>query len=730
MMSPAFRPSGRTLVDVLRLRAAEHPDRPALTFLENGETPTESLTYRALDDRARSIAVGIREHLGVGDLAVLLYPSGLEFAAAFLGCLYAGVVPVPAYPPRNARHVGRIEAILRDAEARCILTHSSLVDRLSNWLGRRDPRLFVTSTDSFQTSWAMDWRAEAVPGDSLAFLQYTSGSTGTPKGVMVTHANLLANQRMIQQAFELAEGFVCVSWLPIYHDMGLVGSLLQPLFLGGRCVLMSPTAFLQRPRRWLEAVSSFRAQSTGGPNFAFRLCARAIRDKQRAGLDLSSVDAFFCGSEPINASDLDEFAAAFSEVGLRREALYCCYGMAEATLLATGSIAGRGPVIEEVDGEQLAANTATSPRAGASNVRRIVGCGRAPEGQEVLIVDPGDRTADAGEDTNYRSPLEDGQIGEIWLRGPSIARGYWNKPELTETTFGARVAGSSSGDGGTYLRTGDLGYLRRGELFVTGRLKDLIIIRGRNHYPHDIEATAHDSHPAFAGNASAAFALSVDGEDRLVVVQEIDRHRHDEAAISATALRAAIAEEHEILPSSVVLVRQSSVPRTSSGKIQRRSCATALVEGTLPIVFEWKGGEQIDIDAVGSNDATVPLLTRGRLLAAPADTRAAFLEERMRYHVATVMQVPSSELDPDRPLVTMGIDSLMAVELKHRIESEVGVEISLLQLVDGTSLSELAHTVLAEVTGQPGDRALRASPVQDEAVSLLTSILSTKEPDS
>lgn len=724
-MSPTCAASGRTFVDVLHRRAADHPDRPALTFLENGETPSDSLTYRALDARARSIAVGLRQRLSAGDLAVLLYPSGLEFAAAFLGCLYAGVVPVPAYPPRSARHIGRVEAILRDAGAHCVLTHSSLFDRLSNWLGRRDSRFFVTCTDSFPTSWAMEWQAEVIPDGSLAFLQYTSGSTGTPKGVMVTHANLLANQRMIQQAFGHPDGFVCVSWLPIYHDMGLVGSLLQPLFRGGRCVLMSPTAFLQRPRRWLEAVSSFRAQSTGGPNFAFRLCTRTIRDTQRAGLDLSSVDAFFCGSEPISATDLEEFAAAFREAGLRREALYCCYGMAEATLLATGSVAGRGPVIEVVGSDQLTNNTVASPLAGASKIRRIVGCGRAPEGQEVLIVDPGDRTRDGEEDTNCRGPLEDGQIGEIWLRGPNIARGYWDKPELTAATFAARLAGASLSEGATYLRTGDLGFLREGELFVTGRLKDLVIIRGRNHYPHDIEATAHDSHPAFAGHASAAFALAVDGEERLVVVQEIDRHRHNEASAAARALRAAIAEEHEVLPSSVVLVRQSSVPRTSSGKIQRRACATAFVEGRLPIVFEWK--EHAPLDAVPSKDETPRCPTRQRLLAAPADTRAALLQEWMRDHVAAVTQVPASELDPERPLVTMGIDSLLAVELKHRLESEIGVEISLLQLVDGTNLSELAHTVLGAITGQAPDGAVQAPPADREARSLLTSILSTRE---
>jgi acyl-CoA synthetase (AMP-forming)/AMP-acid ligase II len=435
------RSEAATLVDVLRSWAARRPEQTALTFLEDGESPGHTLTYEALDQRAQEIAAGIRETVGPGERALLLYPPGLEFVTAFVGCLYAGVVPVPLYPPRNPRHFPRIDAIVADAEAGCVLTESDLHGRLSAWLeGRarlegRSARLPLVCTNRVAAGPPTNpWAPQSdITPETLALLQYTSGSTSEPKGVMVSHGNLMANQRMIRQTFGHAEGLVAVSWLPVYHDMGLIGSLMQPLYLGGHCILMAPAAFLQKPRRWLAAISEFRAQSSGGPNFALRLCTRAIQGEQKAGLDLSGLDVLFCGSEPINASDLRAFTDAFRETGFRREAICCCYGMAEATLLVTASAPGSGPAFEPVDAEALSANVAITvatstgqdPRRGH---REVVGCGRAADGVEVVIVDHGgvdpNRTADAGGRDEHRA-LEDGRIGEIWLRGSHVARGYW-----------------------------------------------------------------------------------------------------------------------------------------------------------------------------------------------------------------------------------------------------------------------------------------------------------------
>jgi acyl-CoA synthetase (AMP-forming)/AMP-acid ligase II/acyl carrier protein len=652
--------SEQTFVDVLQSWAATRPEHTALTFLEDGESPADILTYRLLDERARRIASGVRKVVQAGDRVLLLHPAGLEFAAAFLGCLYAGVVPVAAYPPRNPRHVARIEAILADADARCVLTQTNFKERLAAWLSHRAGDLPLICSDDMNDDPA-GWRPDiSTTLDTLAFLQYTSGSTGQPKGVMVTHGNLMSNERMIARATGLPDGFVMVSWLPIYHDMGLIGSLMQPLFLGGHCIFMSPAAFLQKPRRWLAAISTFRAQCSGGPNFAFRLCTRMIQQDQKDSLDLSSLKVLFCGSEPINATDLEQFADAFGECGLRRQALYCCYGMAESTLMATGSKPGTGPLTEVLDADALALNIARV--ANADSVPRVVvGCGQAVEGEDVVVVDE-----------NHRA-LPDGQVGEIWLRGPNIGRGYWQQPTRTHETFAAHLDGSSADDG-AFLRTGDLGFLRNGELFVTGRIKDLIIIRGRNHYPHDIEFTVQHSHDAFRG-AGAAFSVTVEGEERLVVVQEIDRHRHHEAEEAVPLLRAAIVDEYEITPYAVVLVRQNAVPKTSSGKIQRAACAKAYLDGNIATVYEWK-----DAGVVGIKEPAQFVEPRSR----------EDIEDFLLLKLANGLAISPDQIDISQPFSSFGLDSLRTLALLDEVETWLGRSLSPTLFWDYPTVTDLA----------------------------------------
>jgi acyl-CoA synthetase (AMP-forming)/AMP-acid ligase II/acyl carrier protein len=696
-----------SIVDVLRRHAAAEPGRPYLTWLTDGEVPSEELTFAQLMERVDAVASAlVARGAQPGQRALLLYPQGPDFLVAFLACLSLGVIAVPAYPPRNARHMARIERILADAAAALILCVDENRARIEGWLsGRPTGDARMLATDTITAPAPPGWTPPALDPDGIAFLQYTSGSTGQPKGVMVTHANILANMGMIRETFGYDQDSHFISWLPAYHDMGLIGNLLTPLYHGSRVILMSPAAFLQRPLRWLQAVSTFKARTTGAPNFAFDLAARSITPEQKAALDLSSLDLLYNGSEPIDARVLARFTEAFAPGVLRGSVLYPCYGMAETTLLATGSRRGGGAGTLDVDAEALAERRGTPATADTRTRRTLVSCGWSVPGQELVIVDPD--TAQA---------LADGRVGEIWLRGPHVARGYWQQEALTAATFGARLA-----DGhGPFLRTGDLGFVRDGELYVTGRIKDLIIVRGRNHYPHDIESTVRDAHSSLRGDGMA-FSVEVDGEERLVVVQEIDRHSHADAEMVVGPIRAAIAEEHEISPHAVVIVRHSSLPKTSSGKKQRLACARAYQAGELSTVHEWRQS------AERTEAAALPSIREAILEAGDSD-RLSFVLNRLRSHAAEVLRIDASEVEVDRPVTAMGVDSLAAIELSHLLEKDVGVPVPLLELVQGPTLRELSRQIVESMTGVavPVPAGESASS-EDKGRSLLSAILSLKK---
>ncbi|MBE9041879.1 fatty acyl-AMP ligase, partial [Oscillatoriales cyanobacterium LEGE 11467] len=419
-----------TLVELLRYRAVHQSDRTAYTFLVDGETQTLSLTYQELDRCARAIAAILQSADLVGEKAVLLYPPGLEYIAAFFGCLYAGVVAVPAYPPRPNRSLTRIQSILADANAVVALTTSTVLSTLEKQFDLA-PELKVLKwlvTDRLDLAAADDWSEPDIDRQTLAFLQYTSGSTAAPKGVAITHQNLLHNSRGIYQAFEHSADSSVVSWLPMYHDMGLIGGVLQPLYGGFPATLMSPLIFLQRPVRWLQAISHYRATSSGGPNFAYDLCARKISPEQIEDLDLSCWDVAFNGAEPISQKVLDRFAAAFAPCGFRREAFYPCYGLAEATLFVSGAAKNKLPIVETIDANALAKHRVVRVDAEEKNARAVVSCGRSLSDQQIAIVDP-----------KTLQPCKSGEIGEIWVSGPSVALGYLQQPEATERTFRART---------------------------------------------------------------------------------------------------------------------------------------------------------------------------------------------------------------------------------------------------------------------------------------------------
>ncbi|MBW3655631.1 MAG: fatty acyl-AMP ligase, partial [Gemmatimonadetes bacterium] len=560
-----------TLAGLLRERAARHPDRAACVFLVDGEHEGESLTYGRLHREACRVAALLAEGGLQGKRVLLLFPPGLAFVAAWFGCLYAGVVAVPVYPPRSNRNLDRLQAILADADAAAVLATDEVIAGLAQHAAAT-PRLaalrWIAVGEPGADSAAWDG-PEPAPED-VAFLQYTSGSTSTPKGVRVTHVNLVSNQRMLRDAFGHGEGLVVVGWLPVYHDMGLIGNLLHPLYMGGTCVLMSPAAFLQRPARWLEAVSRYGGETSGGPNFAYDLCVERVSAEEKAALDLRAWRVAFCGSEPVRAATLDRFSAAFAECGFRRDAFYPCYGLAEATLFVTGGRPEAAPVVRAFRADELERDRAISATRDDEGAAGHVGCGFAWREGRVEIVRPG---------TGIR--CTPGEVGEIWCSGPHVAAGYWNRPDATAESFGAFL---DTGEG-PFLRTGDLGFVDGGELFVTGRSKDLIILRGRNLYPQDIEATAGAAHPALQPGGGAAFSVDADGEERLVVVHEVRRTALGslDAAQVALRVREAVAAAHEAAVHDVVLIRPLTLPKTSSGKVQRQAARRAYREGSLPV---------------------------------------------------------------------------------------------------------------------------------------------------
>ena len=677
-----------TLDAILRARAGLTPDRPAYLFLADGEVEAASLTWGELDHLARSQASVLRREAAAGDRALLLYPPGLDFIVAFFACLYARVVAVPAYPPRPRRDQPRLRAIVQDAQPTVVLTTGALLAGADEIL-QREPSLRAPRWLAMDMAMDREDRgALPEPGeepeelpepDVPAFLQYTSGSTALPKGVVVSHAGLLHNERMISEAFGTGESSVVVGWLPLYHDMGLIGNVLQPLYCGGRCVLMAPAAFLQRPRRWLEAISRYRGTTSGGPNFAYELCLQKIGPEAREGLDLSSWTVAFNGAEPVRADTLDRFAAAFADCGFAREAFYPCYGLAEATLFVTGGRPGAGARVAAVDAAALGRQEVPPVLGGEAPALRLVSSGYAWAEQQVLIVDP-----------ETRVPCPPDRVGEIWVSGPSVAPAYWGRPEASETELHARLADGS----GSFLRTGDLGFLRDGELYVTGRRKDLIILRGRNHYPQDLELTAERAHPALRPGGGAAFSVEVLGEERLVAVFEAKREaeRHGRQALVveevAAAVRRSLAEEHEVQLYELVLIRPASLPRTSSGKVQRHRCRELYLDGGLAVVGR---------SALGDPAAAAPETGMGELERAPSGRP---IEDFLHAALARVLRLDPARIDRELPMSSFGLDSLAAIELSHAVEMEIGAAPSVAELLSGCSIAEAARELEALAAGR------------------------------
>jgi acyl-CoA synthetase (AMP-forming)/AMP-acid ligase II len=590
-----------TLVELLRGRASQRPEQQLYTYLVDGETEGASLTLAVLDRQARAIGALLQSGEARGERALLLYPAGLEFIPAFFGCLFAGAIAVPLPLPNLAqpqRTLQRLRTIVRDAYPMVVLTTSSILAKVESLFMQAPElrRLRWLATDKLDLSSAQDWQESGVRGNMTALLQYTSGSTAEPRGVMVSHANLIENSAHISQAFELTAESVSVTWLPVFHDMGLTNGIVQPLYGGRQCVMMSPQSFLQRPLNWLQAISRYRATISGGPNFAYEMCVRKVTSLQAGALDLRAWKLAYSGAEPVRADTLRRFADAFASYGFQPRSFYPCYGLAEATLIVSGGVLKEEPVLFKTEVAALEDNRVEASYQDA-NGRTLVGCGRAMADSKVIIVNP---------ETLRECPPD--EIGEIWASGPSVTQGYWKRPRETAFTFDAYLTDTGEGP---FLRTGDLGFLIDGELFVTGRLKDLIIIGGRNLYPHDLEMTVEQSHPALRPGGCVAFSVDVDDEERLIIAAELQRHyylerkepsgverkppdasypkkgilQHRQSApdveVVTRAIRGAVAEAHDVRVHAVVLLKPGGIPKTPSGKVQRRVCGARYRSGTL-----------------------------------------------------------------------------------------------------------------------------------------------------
>ncbi|AKT38867.1 AMP-binding protein [Chondromyces crocatus] len=657
-----------TLVHIVRGHAECRPEAEAITYLADGEAVGQALSFGELDRRVRTVAGRLQELGATGKPALLLFENDVDFVVAFLGCLYARVVAVTAYPPRSgSRHLQRLQALVADAQAEVVLVTPSILGRIEESLRKFSALasarwVVVGEPGEGDEALAEAWRMPALRREEVAFLQYTSGSLGSPKGVMLSHGNLMHNAAMIAAAFGHSSATRHVSWLPLFHDMGLIGNVLQALYLGTPCVFMSPAAFVQQPARWLRAISTYQATTSGAPSSAYDLCVRKITDEQLEGVDLRGWRVAYNGAEPVRADVLDAFAARFARFGFQRSALYPCYGMAESTLLISGDDTMAEPVVRAVCSAALERGRIEEVTAGQA-ARRLVSCGHSWFGQEVRIVDP--KTC---------LPCPPGQVGEIWLSGESVALGYWNRPELTQETFQARLPDTAR----TFLRTGDLGFVEETQLYVTGRLKDLIVVRGRNHYPQDIEATVERSSGMLRPGLGAAFSIEGAEGERLVVVHEVERvHVADLEVPSVVGqIREAVAEEHEIAVHAVVLLAPGTLPKTSSGKVQRSACRKRFLAGTLEAVGQW------------SVSLREPAQEGPGAVAEGPRTREA-LQGWLTARVAARLRIAESEIDPRRPLTQYGLESTVAASLSHELGDKLGVRLGPLVFWEYPSIERL-----------------------------------------
>ena len=653
-----------TLPEILSMRAEHKPGDTAYTFLVDGEDQEEKITYSELDRDVKVIAKKLSDMNARGERALLLFPPGMNFIRALYSCFNAGVIAVPAYPPRKNRSLERLRLMVIDSGATLILTNDEIsktfertfsdVDELKNlkWLSVN------TLIDNQPIS--VSAKFQFPNPQDIALLQYTSGSTGQPKGVMVTHRNIMRNVEYIRQSFKLTTKSVSVTWLPSFHDMGLIDGVIEPMYTGFPGILISPVNFLQKPSRWLQAISKYRGTHCGAPNFAFDLCVEEITEEEKSGMDLSSMHTLYCGAEPIYKETLDRFIETFRKNGLSPNAIYPCYGMAETTLIISGPNAHDGYRYLGISDKEYSRNKVVIAAGPGSDTKYLVSVGFPWLDTTVRIVNP---------DTFIE--CNDREIGEIWVKGSIVTAGYWGNEASTVATYKAEILNNP---GEKYLRTGDLGFISDGELFISGRLKDIIIIYGRNIYPQDIERLVESCHPAIRANCSAAFSIEVERQERLVVVAEVERsaiHNLDVEEV-CDRIRIKIAEEKELAVFAIQLIRTASIPKTSSGKIQRKACKKAFQERSLDVIGESFIGE---FHATGQ-------------VTQPDDELGQIMDWLISWLSQTI-EIPRENIDPSRPLIKYGIDKPHAYLLENEIKTRFNLDVKAELFLENIPLREL-----------------------------------------
>lgn len=607
--------SYNTIIEILKDRSKLQPNDVCFRYLSySGEEVRErNLTYGELDKKARQIAVYLKKKGMTGKCAILLYPGGLDFITAFFGCLYAKVIAVPLYHFLSKRRSDRIRAIIEDSEAKIFLTKSSEIKKINSFIIKnfQNKEFMWVATDTISDISCSDYDEAEIFADKLAYLQYTSGSTSLPKGVMITHRNIMHNMELMCWDLVHTSNSIGVSWLPHFHDMGLVAMILQPLYVGYTQVLMQPADFLTKPYRFLKAVSDYRGTTIGAPNFSFDHCVASITQEQKKMLDLSSLETAFNGAETVHWSTIESFKEAFKECGLKDDVLIAGYGLAEATLYVmcgNQESKPRHSVIIDIDKDELKKNKTAKVAANKGNINtlRYVSVGRSRQDVNLIIVDP----------VTGKKCVE-GKVGEIWIASESVSPGYWKNKMATEEMFCAHI--SDTGDG-PFLRTGDLGFMIEGELYITGRLKDVIIIRGVNYYPNDIEFIVGRCHPALVSNSGCAFSIKVKNEEKLYVAQEVKRsyQKNFDPDEVFNAIRKAVVDFHGLQVHGILLLRIGRIPKTSSGKIQRNRCKEVFLKGELEIIHKSIIDDNLNKSydmAININDLLKPMRQNVRKLS-------------------------------------------------------------------------------------------------------------------
>ncbi|OUS25480.1 hypothetical protein A9Q99_21400 [Gammaproteobacteria bacterium 45_16_T64] len=668
-----------SLVDMLSIQKQSLGNKIFSEFLVGKGKIEERMSYQGLYNDSLKIAIDLHTRGMKGNTIILLYPPGHEYIRAFFGCMLAGAIPVPAYPPMGAKDIDRLTGIISDCNAKLILSTSESIPMIRRWIISNTNNTNIdnieidcVASDTMNPHPDPDFSPSTPEGNDIAFLQYTSGSTGHPKGAIVSHGNLLANFESIQDCF--LDDDMCsvdgekpkaVIWLPPFHDMGLIGGILLPLSIGASVTLMSPLTFMKDPYVWLKAISDRKANISGGPNFSYKYCMSKITPEQKSTLDLRHWKIAFNGAEPIQAESLREFSEYFSDAGFNRNAFLPCYGLAEATLFVSGTPTGRGALSELICPNALSKNRTETATPNNANIE-LVSSGLPSQGTTIAIVNPA---------TNKR--VNPGHIGEIWVDSPSVCQGYWNKPQYSNKVFRALIKtsdGNYSADMKTYLRTGDLGFLKNNELFVTGRLKEVLIIAGRNHYPQDIERSFQKSSNDFRNDSGAAFTVTSSNGEQLVIVQELAK-RADTSASNLAKLSllgaGAISSAHGISAKSIILIKSSSLPKTSSGKTQRVEAKKQYDSQKLNVLYSWNTNK--------SHENSSSKIKIQNTINFEGDNHP-ILQDMLLSWLSKRLNVDSQHLDLDLTFAELGVDSIEAIELIDFLQAFIGRTIAVTEL--------------------------------------------------